>query len=366
MTRKCPHCGEEIREEAIFCRFCRRDIEQPIWMSTLQKCPYCAEWIEIGLEDCPLCGKRFGDSQEPDFFSSIESEISDIGLPDAPSPSKPAIPEPKDPDALIASLRREAHPEDAPPEKPTSEEILPAELPEVSQPEPADDEWAQSVESSPIHSIFEPPSSRLPGFRKRRLDSEASGLRPISELVSDENEIASEESRIKSVPPFVRGIISLLIVIGLAVGVIVLIVGPGKTIIGALLTPEPTPTETVASTPEPLYAATLPPLVSNTPTSDIGATYGDCVRWDQVTISDLGTTMCVYGDMKRWWRESSELPFVAIFTEEMGSFAFYDYESEHNIKNGTCIIATGEIERRFGRLFINVTDSLDFCPEELE
>ncbi len=366
MTRKCPHCGEEIREEAVYCRFCRRDIEQPIWMSTLQKCPYCAEWIEIGLEDCPLCGKRFGDSQEPDFFASIESGIPDFGQPEIPSESKPAIPEPKGPDALIASLRREAHPEDAPPEEPASEEILPPELPELSQPKPADDEWAQSVESSPIHSIFEPPSSRLPGLRKRRLGSETSGLRPISELVPDESEIASEESRIKSVPPVVRGLISLLIVIGLSVGVIVLVLGPGKTFIGALLTPEPTPTETVAPTSEPVHAATLPPIASDTPTSDIGTAYGDCVRWDQVASSDLGKTMCVYGEIKRWWRESSELPFVAIFTEEMGSFAFYDYESEHNIKSGTCIIATGEIERRFGRLFINVTDSLDFCPEDLE
>jgi hypothetical protein len=90
------------------------------------------------------------------------------------------------------------------------------------------------------------------------------------------------------------------------------------------------------------------------------------VQWDQVTESDLGKTMCVYGEMKRWWRVSSELPFVAIFSEEMGSFAFYDYETEHNIRNGTCIIATGEIEKRFGRLFIDVADTLDFCPEGLE
>jgi len=366
MTRKCPHCGEEIREEARFCRFCRRDVEQPIWMSTLQKCPYCAEWIEIGSEDCPLCGKRFGESQESDYFSSIESAIPDFDQPDVPSESMPEMPEPKDPDALIASLRREAHPEDGAPEKPTSEEILPPELPEVSQSKLADDEWAQSVESSPIHSIFEPPSSRLPGLRKRRVDSETSGLRPISELVPDENEIASEESRIKDVPPVVRGILSLLIVIVLAVGVIVLIVGPGKQFVGSLLTPEVTPTASLTPTREPVFAATLPPLTTDTPDSQAGTGPGNCVHWDQVTESDLGKTMCVYGELKRWWRVSSELPFIAIFSEETGTFAFYDYEEEHNIKSGTCIIATGEIERRYGRLFINVADTLDFCPEDLE
>lgn len=366
MTRKCPHCGEEIREEAVFCRFCRRDVEQPIWMSTLQKCPYCAEWIEIGLEDCPLCGKGVGGPRESDFFSQFDPGIPESSEVEIFSTTEPEIPEPKDPDSLISALRREAHPEDVPPEAPVSEDILPPEVPEIPETKSADEEWARSVESSPIHSLMESSTSRLSGLRKRRLDTETSGIRPISELIPDDDEIASDEARIRSVPLVVRRIISLLIVIGLGVGLIALFVGPGKQFIGSLLTPEPTPTETVAPTQEPVYAATLPPLETETPTFEAGAIVGDCVRWDQVMESDLGKTMCVYGEMKRWWRESNDLPFVAIFSEEMGSFAFYDYEREHNIRNGTCIIATGEIEKRFGRLFIDVTDTLDYCPEELE
>ncbi len=353
MTRKCPHCGEEIREEAIFCRFCRRDIEQPIWMSTLQKCPFCAEWIEIGQEDCPLCGKRLEEEKEAQVFTT----------------SEPLIPQPKDPDALIASLRREAHPEDAPPEEPISDEVLPAEMPDIrgiSQLDSADDEWARSVESSPIHSVLESSSSRMPGLRKRRLDPEASGLRPISELMPDD-EAAVTDSSIQGLPPIVRRIASLLLIIGLGVGLIALIVGPGKQFVGALLTPEPTATETVTPTMASMHAATLPPVVTDAPTSEVAAGPGECIYWDQVTLSDASETMCVYGPIRRWFA-SGDIPFVAIFSEAYGSFAFVDYETGHpEIRPGDCIIGTGTVEIMRGtRPFIDITGAVEECPEELQ
>jgi hypothetical protein len=353
MTRKCPHCGEEIREEAIFCRFCRRDIEQPIWMSTLQKCPFCAEWIEIGLDDCPLCGKRLEENKEAKVFTT----------------SEPVYPQPKDPDALIASLRREAHPEDAPAEEPEPDIVLPPEMPEIpgiSPSESMDDEWARSVESSPIHSVLESSSSRIPGLRKRRVDPEASGIRPISELIPDD-EAAATESPIHGLPTIVRRIISLLLIIGLGVGLIALIVGPGKQFVGALLTPEPTATKTITPTTAPMHAATLPPVESETPTSEVTTGPGDCVYWDQVSLSNADETMCVYGPIRRWFA-SGDIPFVAIFSETYGSFAFVDYETGHpEIRPGDCIIGTGPIEIMRGtRPFIDITGAVEKCPEELQ
>jgi hypothetical protein len=76
--RNCPHCGKEIQDEAAFCRFCRHDVAPPLWLTSLQKCPYCAEWVERGIERCPLCGKALV-TEEP-FYISEEADSTELLL----------------------------------------------------------------------------------------------------------------------------------------------------------------------------------------------------------------------------------------------------------------------------------------------
>jgi RNA polymerase subunit RPABC4/transcription elongation factor Spt4 len=68
--RSCPNCHKEIQDEAVFCRFCRREVDPPLWLTSLQKCPFCAEWVERGIERCPLCGKDL--SQATPFSIPVE------------------------------------------------------------------------------------------------------------------------------------------------------------------------------------------------------------------------------------------------------------------------------------------------------
>jgi len=58
-TRKCPFCAEEIKEEAVICRFCNRDV--PTYIEPIEMPATEPETSEIYPFECDRCGIRYQD-----------------------------------------------------------------------------------------------------------------------------------------------------------------------------------------------------------------------------------------------------------------------------------------------------------------
>ncbi len=111
----------------------------------------------------------------------------------------------------------------------------------------------------------------------------------------------------------------------------------------------PTPTDTPEPTRTPVES--FPDLA--TPTSEITATIGitptlgptDCVPALQVTLEDVGKTLCVTGEVLRVSPQGGENYFIVI-SDEKGSFYFISYGIKWPAAvPGACVMATGEIKQ---------------------
>lgn len=57
--KKCPKCGAETSDKALFCGICGvKLVEAPTPPAVLQTCPSCGAEIKPGIVYCPKCGKR--------------------------------------------------------------------------------------------------------------------------------------------------------------------------------------------------------------------------------------------------------------------------------------------------------------------
>jgi hypothetical protein len=108
----------------------------------------------------------------------------------------------------------------------------------------------------------------------------------------------------------------------------------------------------------PFVAPTLPPL-GGTDESEA------CVSWEEVTSEMQGETLCVEGVIRRWF-SIPDMPFVAIFTEDLGTFAIVDRLGTHpEVRPGSCLRVTGPVEVMRGpRPFIDIQGEVEFCESE--
>ncbi|WP_369684861.1 zinc ribbon domain-containing protein [Halalkalicoccus sp. NIPERK01] len=71
-TRSCPYCKEEIKVDAIKCRYCDSNI-QPESPSHEGTCPYCKEEVDLEAIKCKHCLSYIGGTTVPSM--NLNEEI---------------------------------------------------------------------------------------------------------------------------------------------------------------------------------------------------------------------------------------------------------------------------------------------------
>lgn len=158
-------------------------------------------------------------------------------------------------------------------------------------------------------------------------------------------------------------------------------------IAAGLPTATTTPTLTLAATLTPLSTATqtpkptrtpLPPTQTQPPASDTPAipaesptpvsptpvsSVNGCTPASQVTLQDVGKTMCVTGKVLRISTKSGS--FSIYIENPKDAFYFLSYDRTWNdLKEGNCIFATGEVSQLGSNpiMLLSYTVPLEYCP----
>ena len=193
------------------------------------------------------------------------------------------------------------------------------------------------------------------------------GTEGVSELRAD---VSGPPGRIRRTAGKVARMVIILAVLGAAVwGLLKIYEGPaGAMIAEALATDIPTETPVPEPTSTRRPAAPLPTEIKEPailPTEIGSSSESGCVLWDTITAEDEGSEACVYGVIKRWWT-GEEIPFIAIFSEEEGTFSIIDRTTRYPVAPGSCIMARGTVEIMGGvRPNIDANGQLEDCPEDI-
>jgi hypothetical protein len=206
----------------------------------------------------------------------------------------------------------------------------------------------------------------------RRLDSDRD-FDPLADLLpSPDKEDLEDDQEKRSLPTAIPIRWALILAAIIVISTIVILAFRRIDLSSLFAFREGTPISTSApssapSTPSVLTTQTPDRSPSPEPTTTPEPDEQGCIRWDEITLDSAGETLCTYGVIKRWF-QSGEIPYVAIFTEEMGTFEIIDYTRTYpEFKSGTCIMVEGEVEiMRNVRPFIDAEGTISACEPGLE
>lgn len=369
--RVCDYCAQEIQDEALFCRYCRRELERNPALAGKKRCPRCAEFIERGTAICPFCDSDIVPSGGMRLAASDRAmgaprpwDPRDV-LRESGGAGAPAQPERRS----LFGRKRLADPDE-----------LAAAPPFLAGSAPPD-EVIEGPRPSLLGKLLgrsEAPTAGAAGTRPPRTAS-AWGAPPAEEgpLAARVDGIAPPRPRFSDTAPIdsiptpssrPRWIVPAILAVPLLAAAVFLITRVAaldlRGAIGEIDLPRPapaTPTPTVdaeAATAEAAVAAQLDPTATGTPGPD-----PDCRMWHQVTVEDGGQSLCVYGEILRWYR-TEHLPFVGVFSNDQGAFLVIDRETDYpQVRPGVCVMVVGQVEvMSRTRPVIDAAGTLELCP----
>jgi hypothetical protein len=358
--RICDFCGQNIQDEAVYCRYCQRELPPNPDLAGKHRCPTCAEWVDRGAVICPFCDHSLSTDPalgKPSRVQRLSGQPKPYDPREVLEPSKPAMRLP---------FRRPAEPEpDLEAEFGALEETS-GMFPSIRSAPPFSEAPAEGGSLAAGPEVF-----RRSFWERKRDDGEA-GFTPPDPFASAPAEPAAgifgglREPSLAPVAP--RRSNPLPMILGLAViaavvigGAWLVMSGRGSSILAALLPPSTSPPAIVPTSAHTGEAAT-PLAVAPVGTETATATSeGGCRSWETVTVENAGDRLCVYGTIKRRFVQG-DIPFVAIFDEDLGTFIIVDRLGWHNVQPGDCVQATGVVEVMRGtRPLIDVQGNLQTC-----